>query len=313
MSKFAVGMVEEKNESSRRLLDEIEGDWESPKPSASEPGVAAGAASPAIPVPLSPFAPSPSSIPGAITAPGPGLDPGPSPGSPTERRLHAQLDAAADKLFESLEPSPLSSPSLADLDSGWGEDDEDDEEEEEEEEEEPELPDERLDPVAYAAAKKARDERIEARRQRRRAKVEAKKARRKARAEAARGKQKSKSRRAPTPEAKAKAKAEAKAKSKAKAKASERRAADPAGASDADDDARVVEDADEDDGVKATRSARSGSARSKSARSSGGPNGPNPSRVIGSKAMLSKTNQWMLAVAVLVFVAAAVFAAVIAK
>lgn len=268
-------MVEEKNESSRNLLAEIEGDWDSPKPPAVTRGTSGTTG---------------------------------TPGTPTERKLHAELDAAADRLIDSLEPPPVSVPtSVDDLDSGWGEEGADDEEEEEDEEE-PELPDERLDPVAYAAAKKARDERIEARRQRRRVKADAKKARRRARADAARGKQKAKTRRAPTPEAKAKAKADAK--SKARAEAAARRATKSGG----DDDASAAHD-DGDDGDQELAVASRASAKGARGASKGGRSGagPNPSRVMGSKAMLSKTNQWMLAVAVLVFVAAAVFAAVIAR
>jgi len=106
-------------------------------------------------------------------------------GSETEEPVH------------SLSQVPADAPSLQAVDSGW----DDEEEEEEEDEPEPELPDERLDPVAYAAAKAAQAERIEARRERKRAKDAAKKARRKARAEEIKSKQKGKSRktRPPTP------------------------------------------------------------------------------------------------------------------
>lgn len=83
-------------------------------------------------------------------------------------------------------PAPLvSAPSLTELDTGWG-DDEDDELDE------PELPDERLDPVAYAAAKAEREARIAAKRQRRREKAEAKRAKQRDRALAAKKKQKGK-------------------------------------------------------------------------------------------------------------------------
>jgi colicin import membrane protein len=213
----------------------------------------------------------------------------------TERKL--ELDAAADRLIESL--APASGPDVDDLDSGWGEEDE---EEEEEEEVEPELPDERLDPVAYAAAKKARDERIEARKQRRRVKIEAKKARRKARADAARGKQKAKAKKPSNAEAKARAKAEAKAnaKAKAKAKASLRTRND-----DAREDESADDDADDDAGEEGVDSV----VTSRSTRATK----TNPSKPMLSKAMLSKTNTWMLAVAVVVFVAAAIFAAVVAR
>ncbi len=146
---------------------------------------------------------------------------------------------------------PASAPSLEELDARWGddlfgdgEDDEDDEdadesadqgtdeedddddddedETDEADESEPELPDERLDPVAYAAAKKAREERAEDRRKKRRAKLDAKRAKKKARAEAIakkKKKQKSKKARGPSPRAERRARAEAKAEARAKAKA----------------------------------------------------------------------------------------------
>jgi hypothetical protein len=88
-----------------------------------------------------------------------------------------------------------STPDLAAVDEGWLDDlfPEADEADEEEEEPEPELPDERLDPEAYALAKKARDERAAARRERKKTKLEAKRARQRARAAEARAKQKGKS------------------------------------------------------------------------------------------------------------------------
>jgi hypothetical protein len=212
-----------------------------------------------------------------------------APRMPTESELHAELDASAERLLGSLDPSPISALNVEALDSGWGDDDGDDDDDEEEDEVEPELPDERLDPVAYAAAKKARDERVEARRQRRRLKAEAKKARRKARADAQKSKQKGKQRKARPPgTAKAEAKAQAKADARAKARAR---------ASSDDDDAT----ADDDDAIEAA--GVPSRARAKLP----------PSKVIGTKPMLSKTNQWMLAVAVIVFLAAAAFAAVVAK
>jgi hypothetical protein len=238
-------MVAEKNESTRNLLDEIEGDWDTPKPRA--------AASPEV---------------------------------------QAALDAAADRLVDSLDPPPVSVPTMDELDSGWDEEDEDDEEEDEEDE--VELPDERLDPVAYAAAKKAREERDEARRQRRRAKAEAKKARRTARLEAQKSKQKGKqkkARAAPKPARPAKEAAKEARRNRARA------AAKPALARDEDDTS--TDTAGEDD-VEATGTPSRSRAKLP------------PSRPM-KKPMLSTTNQWMLAVAVLVFVAAAIFAAVVAR
>ncbi len=93
-------------------------------------------------------------------------------------------------------PSP-SNPDVDSLDEGWlddlfpgeaGEEDEDDEPEESE----PELPDEGLDPEAFALAKRAREERALKRKERKKAKLEAKRERQRARAAAVRQKQKGK-------------------------------------------------------------------------------------------------------------------------
>lgn len=246
----AVNMVEEKNESTRNLLEQIEGEWDSPEP--GEPRKA------------------------------------PSP------EIQAALDAAADRLTESLDPPPISVPTMDELDSGWGDEDDDDDDDEDDEIE-PELPDERLDPVAYAAAKKARDERIEAKRQRRRLKVEAKKARRKARLDAQKQKQKGKQKKSRNPAADA---AKAKATAKAEAKAARNAARAAAARAGASADAGVESD-DADDDVAVIAPAR---ARGKAP----------PSKVI-AKGGLSKTNQWMLAIAIVIFVAAAIFAAVVAR
>jgi cobalamin biosynthesis Mg chelatase CobN len=125
------------------------------------------------------------------------------------RNLLEQLEGGWDEDDASgddpqKEPSaPQSAPSLDELDAKWGDDlfgdDEEDEEEEEQEEPEPELPDERADPVAYAEAKKAREERVEARRKKKKAKLDAKRAKKRARIEAVQKqkKQKSKKSRAP--------------------------------------------------------------------------------------------------------------------
>jgi hypothetical protein len=102
-------------------------------------------------------------------------------------------------------PLPVAADSVPDvneLDEGWLDqlfpEEEDDEEEEEPE---PELPDERADPVAFAAAKKARDERMAARKDKKKQKLEAKRARQRAKAATMRQKQKGKSKksRAPAP------------------------------------------------------------------------------------------------------------------
>ncbi len=220
----------EKDESSRTLLDKLEGEWDSP--------------------------------------------------SDVTPEMQAALDAAADRLVDSLHPPPVSVPTMDELDSGWGEEDDDDGDEEDDVVE-PELPDERLDPVAYAEAKRARDERIEARREKRRAKAEMKKARRKARLDAQRSKQKGKQK---------------KARPAAKPSRSPKRSDTDTGAEDRDTDDVAVE----------------GSAEStpRPAKSKAPPSRP---MTAASKPMLSKTNQWMLAVAVIIFLAAAIFAAVVAR
>lgn len=230
-------MVAQKDESSRNLLDKIEGDWD--------------------------------------------VDPTPRPPrTAATPEVQAALDAAAARLVDSLDPPPVSVPTMDELDSGWGAEDGDDDEEDEEDEIEPELPDEQLDPVAYAAAKKARDERVEARRQRRRAKAEAKKARRKARLDAQRSKQKGKQKKArPAPRPK------------------------PARAPKNDDEGETpVDDEDEEELQPSSLPSRAKAKLS-------------PSRVMSTakKPMLSKTNQWMLAVAVVIFLAAAIFAAVVTR
>jgi hypothetical protein len=184
----------EKDESSRTLLDKLEGEWDSPS--------------------------------------------GPSP------EMQAALDAAAERLVDSLNPPPVSVPTMAELDSGWGEEDDDDEDDDGE----PELPDEPL----------------EARRQKRRVKAETKKARRKARLDAQRAKQKGKQRKA-------------------------RPAQSPSRSPKRSDAGTGADDRDGDEG-----------ARSRPMSTA-------------SKPMLSKTNQWMLAVAIIIFLAAAIFAAVVAR
>lgn len=247
-------MDEDKRDARRRLLAELEGSWESPKP-------------------------------GTVTG---------EPVHPPSPEMQAALDAAADRLVESLDPPPVSVPSMDQLDSGWEEDDEEDEEDEEPEEPEPELPDERLDPVAYAAASKAREERIEAGRQRKRVKADAKKARRKARVEAAKGKQKGKTRKARPPSV-GQAQKVAKAKARADALAKSRRGK-PAGDEADESVSDEIDEAIEAPGVPSR-------ARAKAP----------PSRPMASKSMLSGTNQWMLAIALVVFVAAAIFAAVVAR
>jgi len=123
-------------------------------------------------------------------------------------------------------PDPGSTRQLDELakeiDDGWLDElfpdgEEEDDEDEEEEEPEPELPDERLDPVAYAAAKKEREERAARRKEKKRQKAEAKRARRKARVLELRQNQKKQKGRKPKPPKPARpAKEAAKARSSAK-------------------------------------------------------------------------------------------------
>lgn len=248
----------EKDESSRNLLDQIEGDWDSPRP----------------------------------------------PRTAATPEVQAALDAAAARLVDSLDPPPVSVPTMDELDSGWGQEQEDDEEDEDDEEEndedEPELPDERLDPVAYALARKARDENVEARRVRRRAKDTAKKARRKARLDAHRSKQKGKQKKArPAPQAARPSKEE---RNRARKAAATAQARARGRGEDDDDDASADEGTDGDDELQPSILPSRAKAKLP------------PSRPMsGTKPMLSKTNQWMLAVAVVIFLAAAIFAAVIAR
>jgi hypothetical protein len=176
--------------------------------------------------------------------------------------LDWEIDADAEA--QSLSTAPMPDPSVDALDSGWGDDDE------EEEEEEPELPDERLDPVAYAAAKEAQAERMKARRERRRAKLEAKKARQKARVDAAKVKQKSKSKKA-------------------------RPASTPAAAIKKIKRPRV-EAADADASEPIARDEKRSSSITKT-----------------KGRALSGKSTWILAIAVLVFVAAAVYAALVSR
>jgi hypothetical protein len=243
----------EKDESSRNLLDQIEGDWDSPRP----------------------------------------------PRTAATPEVQAALDAAAARLVDSLDPPPMSVPTMDELDSGWGKEEEDDEEEEEDDEEdEPELPDERLDPVAYALAKKAREEHIEARRVRRRAKDAAKKARRQARLDAQRSKQKGKQKKArPVPQARPSKEERNRARKAAATAQARARGRDGAG-----------DDVNDDEGTDGDEELQPASLPSR-AKAKLPPSRP----MSGPKPMLSKTNQWMLAVAVVIFLAAAIFAAVIAR
>jgi hypothetical protein len=135
------------------------------------------------------------------------------------------------------------------------------------------LPDARLDPAAYAAAREAREQRLEARRQQRRARAELKKARRRARADAQKQKQKPKQRRARPAVAGGAAPAGLRGD----------------GLERVDGDAEAHADPQRDPG-------RRGAA---------------PRRV--TRAALTGTNGRMLALALVVFLAAALFAAVVTR
>ena len=214
---------------------------------------------------------------------------------PPTVEMQAALDAAADRLVESLDPPPVSVPSMDDLDSGWGaEQDEEDDEEEEQPESEPELPDEKLDPVAYAAAKQARDDRASALRERRRVKVEAKKARRKARLDAQKSKQKAKTKKARPPAVVRTAK-EQKAAARAEAVKQAKQARKKQATAPDADEASGDDDAIEAAGVPSQRAKAP------------------PSRLVAKKSMLSGTNTWMLGIALAIFIAAAIFVAVITR
>ena len=229
-------MDESKRAARRKLLGEIKGPWDSEKLDAA-------------------------------------MNTAPQPPTP---EVQAAVDAAVARVVDEHDPPPISVPTMDQLDSAWGEedaeeeDDEDvpDEEPSEPELPEPELPDERLDPAAYLAAKSARDERLEARRERRRLKVEAKKARRRARADAAKGKQKGKTKKA-RPQAPTHA------------------------------PAAKVDDTEADDVIEATAAP---SPRITKARPRGS--------VVEARPRTG-TNTWMVAVAVIVILAAAVAAAVV--
>jgi cobalamin biosynthesis Mg chelatase CobN len=177
-------------------------------------------------------------------------------------------------------------PDLSKLDEGWldelfPEEDEPDEEEDEE----PPLPDERLDPEAYAAAQKAREERAVARQKKKKAKLEAKRARQRARA--AEAKQKQKQKQKPKKD-KARERERAKAKAKAKEARDARGAASPR---ESDAEIEPVSSGDEDDAPVAKKTATAKRAR-----------------------IENRSTQWkLLAVVVVVFLAAAAFAAAMAR
>lgn len=141
----------QERDSSRHLLEELEGGWGTPPPPGTEPS-----------------APSLASVPNAQTKA--------RAAEPSERRIASDIDA---------------------LDDGWLDDDFPGDDGHDPDDPEPELPDERLDPVAFALAKKAREEHAARKKERRRTKIEAKRARQKARAMATRQKQKAKKRNRP--------------------------------------------------------------------------------------------------------------------
>lgn len=201
-------MDEAKRAARRKLLAEIKGPWDASDLDTPRSTPAAALAPEAAEVPEAPEVVPPEVVPPEVVPP-----------EVVASEVVASVEAAtAAGSIEAVEPAD-SVRDVDTLDAGWGDEDEGDDEaddaddaaaaadaaeEAREEAREPELPDERLDPVAYAAAKRAREERMAARRERQRAKAEAKKGRRKARAEAARGKQKGKTRK-PRPQVPARA------------------------------------------------------------------------------------------------------------
>jgi hypothetical protein len=119
-----------------------------------------------------------------------------APGVAPPAKIAATMESDAGETEEDLELlAGGNEADLAKLDEGWLDDlfpGEDEDDADEDEEPEPELPDERLDPEAYALAKQAREERSARRKDRKKAKAEAKRARQKARLAAVRQKKKSK-------------------------------------------------------------------------------------------------------------------------
>jgi len=193
--------LRQRHDSSRDLLEELEDGWGNPPPPAA-----------GMPLPGAPqnngtkqaaIAKDSASTDVAAIAKGGGST------------VVAAIAEATEVATDDVPTLAESNPDLASLDEGWLDElfpgEQDDEEEEEDDEPEPELPDERLDPEAFALAKKARDERAARKKEKKRQKAEAKRARQKARADAIRQKQKAKkaragaaSRRAPEPPSKKK-------------------------------------------------------------------------------------------------------------
>jgi hypothetical protein len=194
---FVAMKDERRHDSSRDLLEEIEDGWATP----AAPHVRANVPRATGANPASAVAPKigRATLLGGLTGTPAGSG---SPAPPSEPFAPARSapPAAVDDDEGSI--GRASDPDLAALDERWLDDFPDDDDEDVEE---PALPDERLDPEAFARAKKERDERAAKRRDKKRARAEAKRARTKARAEAARQKQKSKKSR---PAAPAKARAE---------------------------------------------------------------------------------------------------------
>jgi hypothetical protein len=173
---------ERRHDSSRDLLEEIEDGWATP----AAPHVRTNVPRATGANPLRPGAPKfgRGTLLGGLTGSA-SESTSPSPPSEPFARARSAPPVAA----------PESDPDLAALDEQWPDDLDDDDDDVDE----PELPDERLDPEAFARAKKERDERAAKRRDKKRSKAEAKRARAKARADAARQKQKAKKNRPGAP------------------------------------------------------------------------------------------------------------------
>jgi len=168
-----------------------------------------------------------------------------------------------------------SDPNVDELDEGWLDDlfpgEEEEEDDDDDDEPEPELPDERLDPVAFAEAKKARDERAAKKKEKKRAKLEAKRQRQRARAAAMRQKQKSKKGRAAGPASRknpqaAPASATSRSEEKKKrAKAHNEEIPDSIAATSQDIDASEQDDDIAEERPKASKSTKATSTRAASA------------------------------------------------
>ncbi len=119
---------------------------------------------------------------------------GPSGSRSKIAAAEAEAEVPPSPSRPSIPPAGMPNADVDALDEGWLDElfPERDEPDEDDDAPEPELPDERLDPVAFAAAKKARDERVAAKRERKKVRLAAKRDRQRAKAAALKQKQKGK-------------------------------------------------------------------------------------------------------------------------